>query len=92
MLIKRFPDFPESNYVLLEMITKLYLRKNKKIIKYLNENGARRLYKKLFSIKVLKCKINNKQRIKLILFRINPSLNSIINNIYLGVRDKRFIK
>ena len=82
----------ENNYAALELITHVYLRKNKSIIKYLNDNGAREFYKKTFSLKVLKCKINHKQKIKLILFLINPKLNSVINNGYLNVRVNRFIK
>lgn len=89
---KKYPDFIENNYACLELITQLYLRKSKNIIKYLNESGARKTYKELFSHKVLKCKINRKQKIKLILFRINPKLNSLFNNAYLGVRVNRFIK
>ena len=88
----KYPDFMENNYAALELITHVYLRKNKSIIKYLNDNGAREFYKKTFSLKVLKCKINHKQKIKLILFLINPKLNSVINNGYLNVRVNRFIK
>lgn len=89
---EKYPDFLENNYALLEMLTHLYLRKNKKIINYLNENGAKKLYKKLFPFKVLKCKINRKQKIKLILFRIHPKLNTIFNKAYLAIRVNRFIK
>lgn len=89
---KVFPNFVENDYALLEMITQLYRRKNKKIIKYLNDNGAIDLYKKFFSLQVLKCNINFKQKIKLTLFRIAPKLNTVINNIYFSLTEKRLIK
>ena len=88
----KFPDFMENSYALLEMIIHVYLRKNKEIIKTLNKKGARKKYNEVFSFKVLKCKINRKKKMKLILFRINPKLNSIFNNAYLKIRVNRFIK
>lgn len=86
---KRYPSLIENDYVLLDLITRLYLRKNQNIIKYLNNQGAKKLYKKLFSFKVLKCKVNYKQKIKLISFRISPKLNKLIYNIYLKKYKKK---
>lgn len=89
---EKYPDFPENNYALLDMIIHVYLRKSKKIKKGLDKLGARKKYKELLTLNVLKCRINNKQKIKLILFRIHPKLNYVFNNTYLFIRDKRFIK
>ena len=86
---KKYPDFMENNYATLELIIQLYHRKNKDIINYLNENGAVKMYKKLFSFKVLKCRISYKQKIKLLLFRISPKLNRFVFNIYLNKLKKK---
>ena len=87
-----YPNFLENNYSTLELLTQIYLRKNKKIIKYLNENGIKKNYNNIFSFKVLNCNISFKQKLKLILFRISPKLSSIINNIYLNYAEKRKFK
>ena len=89
---KKYPNFYENNYSTLELLTQIYLRRNKNIIKYLYKEGIRKKYKEIFSMKVLKCDISIKQKIKLILFRISPKISSKINNIYLNYAEKRKFK
>lgn len=89
---ERYPDLIENNYVLLELITRLYLRKNPNIIKYLNKQGAKKLYRKLFSFKLLKCQVNYKQKIKLISFWISPKLNKTIYNMHLKKYKSKIYK
>lgn len=89
---EKYPDLIENNYVILELITRLYLRKNPDIINYLNKQGAKKLYRKLFSFKLLKCKVKYKQKLKLILFWISPRLNNIIYNLHLRKYKKMINK
>lgn len=87
-----FPNFIENDYCILEFITKFYLRQNKKIINYLNESGTIKLYNKVFSLKILKSNINYKQKLKLLLFRISPKLNTLVFRTYLRIKRMQEIK
>lgn len=81
-----YPDFLENDVAILYIIARLYLRENKKIINFLNKQNAIELYKKLFSIKIFKCKLSKREKLKLILFRINPKLQRSIINSYLKIK------
>ena len=85
---EKYPNFIENNYSILELLTRLYLRKNNEIINYLNKNGAINLYKKFFSFKIFKCKIKFRQKIKILLFRISPKLYINIIKLYLKIFNK----
>ena len=83
-----YPDFLANECGLLYIIARLYLRENKEIIEFLNKQGAVKLFNQLFSIKLLCCKMKFKEKIKLILFRINPNLHRNIINCYLRIKRK----
>ena len=86
---KIYPNFKENEFGVLFIIARLYLRKNKEIIDFLNKQSAVELYKKLFSIKILGCKtLNVRERIKLVLFRINSKLYVWSINFYLKIKRK----
>ena len=83
---KKYPNLIENNAALLQMIIKSYLKNNKELEKYLNKENALKLYKEVFTIKVLKCNIKFREKIKIILFRISPKFNKFIINIYLKIK------
>lgn len=85
---KTHPNFLENDIGILLIIEKLYLRKNKKIIKFLNEQHATKKYNNLFSLRLLKCNFGTREKIKLILFRISPKLHNNIVNTYLKIMRK----
>jgi len=60
----------------------LYLRENKELDKYLNEQGAMKLYRKIFTFKVFTCNIKFKEKIKIFLFMISPKLCKFVNRKY----------
>ena len=81
-----YPDFKYNELGIIDGITRLYFTKSKKVKKYLRELGVIKLYKKHFSFKILKLKINYREKIRLIIFRISPGLYNFIINIYLKLK------
>ena len=81
-----YPSMLENNTVMLQIIVKMYLKNNKELEEYLNKQNALKIYKQIFTIKVLKTKISFREKIKLILFRVSPKLNKIIIKIYLKIK------
>ena len=71
---KIYPNLLENNLGVIRNIIKLYLLENKEIQEFLIKQNAIKHIKELFSLKVLTCKINNKEKVKIILFMINPKL------------------
>lgn len=85
--VKRlYPDLIENNVSILYVIERLYLLNNIKILKYLEEQNAIDLYKKNFSLKILKCDFSFREKMKYILFRISPKLHNHIIRGYLKVK------
>jgi len=88
--IKRYyPNFKENNTALLKEIVFLYLKENQELIKILEQKGARKIFNKIFTFKILLCKIGFREKIKILLHRINPKLNLKITHLYLRLRGKK---
>lgn len=85
---KVYPNLIENKTSLLQTIIKSYLKNEEKLETYLNKQEAIKLYKQVFSLDILKCNIGIREKIKIILFRINPKLNRFIINIYLKIRKR----
>ena len=83
-----YPKLKENEASFLLMIITLYCHNNKNVNMFLKNEGALKLYKKIFSFKYLKAKIKKKEKIKLILFRINPKFCSFLMNKYLKLKRK----
>ena len=77
-----YPNFIENDIGMLRIVPMLYDDGTEELCKYLDDEGAIKLFKKLFTFKVLTCKLNIKEKIKIVLFRINPKLSRWINNKY----------
>ena len=79
---KIYPNMIENDMGLCRAILKLYLIEDKKIDEYLEEQHAIDLFKKSFSLKMIFAKKQLKEKIKILLFRINPKLYKKIGILY----------
>ena len=79
---KIYPKMIENDMGLCRAILKLYLIEDKKIDEYLEEQHAIDLFKKSFSLKMIFAKTQLKEKIKILLFRINPKLYKKIGILY----------
>ena len=84
-----YPNFEYNELGIIDGITRLYFTKSKKVKNYLKELGAITLYNELFSFKILKLKINFREKIRLIIFRISPKLYNFIISIYLKLKKSK---
>ena len=85
---KVYPSFIANTIGVVHIVAKLYLRKNEKIIEYLTEQDAIKLTQKLFTLKLFKCKMGFREKIKLLLFRINTKLQKKAIKKYLQIKEK----
>ncbi len=84
-LKKKYPNFIENEIGLLLIIINIYTNADEKLITFLNKEKVFNLYKELFSLKMLR-RIKFKQKIKLLLFRVNPKLYKRVIKIYLKLK------
>ena len=84
---KIFPEFAENDIGLIRIIPFLYIEGNEKMLDFLKNKGAFDIYKKLFSFKVMTCKLKPIEKTKLILFRINPKLCKLVYNRFHSVKS-----
>lgn len=85
---KIYPDFEENDMGMMRTIIMLYTR-GKEIKFFLKKEKALKIYKGLFSLKVLKHSTGFKEKFKLIIFRINPGFYNFIIETYLKIRGKK---
>ena len=85
---KIYPNLLENDICLLLIIIILYNHNDEKLNNYLKKENAFSLYKKLFTLKMLKCKMKLKDKIKIILFRINPKFYYFILKIYMKLKGR----
>lgn len=83
---KEYPSLVENDISMAKSIIMLYSRKNKKLREYLNDEGAVKLFKKIYSIRLLKYKMPKKLKIKFIVFSISPKLYQLIIDLYLKIK------
>ena len=84
-----YPNFIENDIGMFRIVPMLYIDGTEELCKYLNDKGAIKLFKELFTIKVLTCRLNIKEKIKIILFRINIKLSKLVNNIYDSAKNSK---
>ena len=85
---RKYPKFIENEVGIMEITSRFYLRKNESIIQYLDEHQAIELFNKVFTIKFLKCKMKYREKLKIILFRINPKFQKEVIKKYLQIKEK----
>lgn len=81
-----YPDFIENEICIMSVIMILYLQQNKKLQDFLKEANALGIFKKMFTFKILTCKMKLKEKIKILLFRISPIIYKKIINMYLMLK------
>ncbi|MBQ9297863.1 MAG: glycosyltransferase [Clostridia bacterium] len=84
-LKKIYPNFLENDIGMIRNIIKVYLTSNSEVEKFLKEQEAFKLFKELFSPRILTSRIGFKLKSVIVLFDINPKLCKKIWGIY----DKR---
>ena len=77
-----YGDFVENDIGLLRVIPMLYVDGKQDLCDYLDKQGAKDLFKKLFSLKVIKSKLKFGEKAKIVLFRIVPKFDSFIYKKY----------
>lgn len=83
---KIYPDYLENDFCLAFVIMVLYEHDNSRVNIFLKKENAIKIFKKHFKFKMLFFNINYKNKIKLILCRINPSLLQIFIKLYLKIK------
>ena len=83
---KIYPDLIENDIAMIKTIIMLYSRQNKELYEFLKSQKVEDIFNKLFSYKMLNFKIRKNDKLKFLLFKINPRLYKIIIDFYL----KRF--
>ena len=83
-----YPDMLENDATLALLIANIYFTNDKELLDYLNDNKVINKYKKLFSFKLFKCDMRFNDKMKLLLFRINPKLYKFITLKYLKIHKK----
>ena len=71
---QNYPKMAENDFSLIRGILKLYLIENPEVGDFLKEKNAMDLLKKTYSFKLYFAKVRLKEKLKLILFKINPRL------------------
>lgn len=83
-----YPSLVENNINMLRTIAILYLRSISELDDFLNNQNALKLFKKVFTFKVITCKLSFKEKTKIILFRISPKLCKFIYKKYQSSNTK----
>lgn len=86
-LKKIYPNFIENDIAVLKSILKLYLVENEEVKHFLKEQKAIYTFKKIFSFKMFFSHVKSKEKIKLLLFEINPKLYISLGKFY---REKKY--
>ena len=81
-----YPNFIENDIGMLRIVPMLYDDGNEELCSFLENEGAINIFKNLFTFKVLKYKLSFKEKIKIILFRLNPNLSKLANNKYQAIK------
>ena len=80
-----YPDFIENDVGMLLMIFKIYYKDYKKIKEFYKESKIKKVYNKIFTLKLLKTDLRFNDKIKLLTFRISPRLSRLITDIYIKI-------
>lgn len=87
---KVYPDFIENDIGLLRMIFNIYYNEYDKISDFFEDEKLKETYDKYFSLrKIFKGKCRKSEKIKLVLFRVNPKLSKNIIKLYFKIFKKK---
>ena len=78
-----YPDMAENDISFLYTIIMVFNHNAEIVDKFLIDNNAQMVFKKLFSLKkIIKSRLNKKEKIKIILYRISPKLERLFQKKY----------
>lgn len=80
---KIYPDLIENDISMLWSIVTLYGHNNKEVNEFLDKEKAKEVFKKMFTLKAFTSKLKRGDKIKILLFRINPKL-------YIKILNKKY--
>lgn len=83
---KLYPNKIENKICLLLLIMSLFVMNNEEVNKHLDEKNALKLFKELYTSKILKTNIRFNDKIKILLFRVSPKLYRFIIKVYLKTK------
>lgn len=89
---KIYPKLLENDICILRYISKHYCFDNDILNEYLNKKNAKKIFIKYFSYRVFFSKLRGFEKIKIILFRINPRLCIFFTRKYQEYRYKKVYK
>ena len=84
----KYPKLTENKVCVDYMIMYLYINNDEKVRNFLKEQNAIETYKKMFTWKVLITKMKFGNKMKIILFRINPNLCKTIYETYINIKNR----
>jgi glycosyltransferase involved in cell wall biosynthesis len=84
----KYPNLYENKICIMWSVVTLYSRNNVEINKYLEDVKAFELFKRYFSFKAIFSKLGFRDKIKIILFKINPKLFLHVLNRYLKIKHQ----
>ena len=85
---KIYPNLIENDIAMVRTIIMLYSRQNNELRNFLNNEKVLQLFKKLYSLKMLKYELSRRDKIKIIIFSINPKLYQFIIDVYMKIKVK----
>ena len=89
---KVYPNMIENEIALLRGMLQLYILDNEDLHIFLKEQEFEKLFKNTFRFKMMFANVRRKEKIKLLLFRINPKLYQKVGNIYRNIKYSKKIK
>lgn len=81
-----YSNYIDNEICLLLTIIDIYIHSDKKVKEFINKKKIINKYKEVYKIRYLFSRIKVKEKIKILLFRINPSLLGKLINIHLKVK------
>lgn len=83
---KIYPNLIENKICVLSFIAKAYFIGNEKVHIFMKEQESIKLFNKLFTLRLLFTYMNFREKVKIILFRINPKLFKKSVDLYLKLK------
>lgn len=87
---KIYPNLIENELGVIKNIIQLHLVENKQVAEYLEKKNAIKQAKRMFTLKMLKCRLKLKEKVKLVLFILSPKICKMIYKQYQKKRSSRY--
>lgn len=64
----------ENKIAVLLTIVDVYNHNNKKTDSFINENNINKIYKKCYSLKIMRSKLSRRNKTKIFLYKVSPKI------------------